>query len=622
MSNSPSFPQVTSGSILTATCVLGLLYFGRDVLEPLALSLVLSLVIAPLVRTITRTGLGQLPATLISVLLSGICILGVCIVLASQIVAVTADLPQYRAAIQTKLEKVRELTERPFARIQAELRAVAPASPAAVTPARRGGANLVAGQNKPIPVEIHAPELSTTATLTRLLSLVSGPIGKAGLILVLLVFILLEHESLRDRVVRLAGKGEVGRTMRALGDATEGVSRFFFSQFLVNVIFGTVVGVALWGADVPHAALFGALSGLLRFVPYLGALVAGAAIALFVAAIDPGWSLALSCLVMFVVLELIVANVVEPKVYGQSSGLSPLAVMVSALFWGAMWGPVGLLLSTPLTLCLVVAGRHVRALEPITILFADAPNTSEAQRFYHRIMSGEADAIIRDAHAYLRKFSFARYCDQILLPGLALGADEYETGRIEKAQQNQVRATIATLADALVPTSGRPRKNRGRHRISMLDANVGAHLRQMRQLHLGRWQGSLDVPPGSIALCAGLPNERDDLLNELFVLSLREVGLDARSVSVATPEDSPGPDRGDLVSTVFLTYPLKDTLDGWQVIADQFRTRLPQALLVTIRLSPDSRDADQSIVEQNVDMVLRTFEEGVALLMSDAPAPP
>jgi hypothetical protein len=122
-------------------------------------------------------------------------------------------------------------------------------------------------------------------------------------------------------------------------------------------------------------------------------------------------------------------------------------------------------------------------------------------------------------------------------------------------------------------------------------------------------------------LCAGLPNERDDLLNELFVLSLREVGLDARSVSVGTPEDSPGSDRGDLVSTVFLTYPLKDTLDRWQVIAGQFRTRLPRALLVTIRLNPDSRDADQAAVEQSVDMVLRTFEEGVALLGSDAPAP-
>lgn len=622
MSNSPAFPKVTSGSILTATCILALLHFGQEVLEPLALSLVLSLVIAPLIRFITRTGLGQLPATLISVLLSGICIVGVCIMLASQIVAVTADLPQYRVAVQAKLEKVRELTERPFARIEAGLRAVAPSLPAAGTQAPRGAANLVVGQNKPVPVEIRTPQLSTTETVTRLLSLVSGPIGRVGLVLVLLVFILLEHESLRDRVVRLAGKGEVSRTMRALGDATEGVSRFFFSQFLVNVIFGAVVGVALWGADVPHAALFGALSGLLRFVPYLGALVAGAAIALFVAAIDPGWSLALSCLVMFVVLELIVANVVEPKVYGHSSGLSPLAVMVSALFWGAMWGPVGLLLSTPLTLCLVVAGRHVRALEPITILFSDTPSTNEAQRFYHRIMSGDADAIIRDAQAYLRKCSFARYCDQILLPGLALGADEYETGRIEKTQQNKVRATIAALAEALVPTSGRPRKSRGRGRVSMLDSNVGAHLRQMRQLHLGRWQGSLDVPPRSIALCAGLPNERDDLLNELFVLTLREVGVDARSVSVGAPEESPGPDRGNLVSTVFLTYPLKDTLDRWQVIADQFRASLPQALLVTIRLSPDSRDANQSVVEHSVDMVLRTFEEGVALLMSDPSAQP
>ena len=295
--------------------------------------------------------------------------------------------------------------------------------------------------------------------------------------------------------------------------------------------------------------------------------------------------------------------------------------MVSALFWGSMWGPVGLLLSTPLTLCLVVAGRHVRALEPITILFADMPNTNDAQRFYHRLMSGEAEAIIRDAHAYLRKSSFARYCDQILLPGLALGADEYATGRIEKTQQNKVRATIAALAGAVVPTAGSPRKKRERRSISMLDANVGAHLREMRQAHLGRWQGSLDVPPRSITLCAGLPNERDDLLNELFVLSLREVGLDARSVSVGTPEEQPGPDRGDLVSTVFLTYPLKHTFDQWQVIADQFRARLPQALLVTIRLNPDSRDADQAIVEQSVDMVLRTFEEGVALLGADAPAP-
>ncbi len=516
------------GFVVTASCILGLLYVGREVLEPIALALILSLIIAPLIRAMGRAGLGRVPATLLSVLVAATGVVAVCVMLASQLVALTTELPQYRAAIQAKLESVRELTERPFARIEAELRALSPSRPATASAApTRGAAKLSAGQAKPVAVEIHSSRVSTTETLTRLLALVSGPIGKAGLVLVLLIFVLLEHESLRDRFIRLSGQGEVGRTMKALGDATEGVSRFFFSQFLVNVIFGAVVGAALWIAGVPHAGLFGALGGLLRFVPYLGALVAGAAITLFVAAIDPGWTLALSCLAIFVALEVIVANVVEPKVYGHSAGLSPLAVMVSALFWGSMWGPVGLLLSTPLTLCLVVAGRHVRSLEAVTILLSDSPGVDEARRFYHRILSGEADAIIRDAHAYLRKHSFARYCDRVLLPGLALGADEYATGRIDSAQQNSVRATIAALAESLAPSPGRLSRTLGLRRRSLLDANVGAHLRQLRQMHLGRWQGSLDVPAGSVVLCAGLPVERDDLLKELLVLSLREVEIDA-----------------------------------------------------------------------------------------------
>ncbi len=603
------------GFVVTASCILGLLYFGRDVLEPIALALILSLILAPLIRAMGQAGLGRVPATLLSVLLAGTGVVAVCVMLASQLVALTAELPQYRAAIQAKLESVREVTERPFARIEAELRALSPSRPTTPTAATRGTPKLLAGQAKPVPVEIHTSRVSTTETLTRLLALVSGPIGKAGLVLVLLIFVLLEHESLRDRFIRLSGQGEVGRTMKALGDATEGVSRFFFSQFMVNVVFGAVVGAALWIAGVPHAGLFGVLSGLLRFVPYLGALVAGAAITLFVAAIDPGWTLALSCLAIFVALEVIVANVVEPKVYGHSAGLSPLAVMVSALFWGTMWGPVGLLLSTPLTLCLVVAGRHVRSLESVTILLSDSPGVDEARRFYHRILSGEADAIIRDAHAYLRKYSFARYCDRVLLPGLALGADEYATGRIDSTQQNSVRVTIAALAESLAPSPGRLSRTLGLRRRSLLDANVGAHLRQLRQLHLGRWQGSLDVPAGSVVLCAGLPVERDDLLKELLVLSLREVEIDARSISVGPQEDSPGPDRAELVSTVFLAYPLKEALGRWQVVAAELRAGLPKALFVTIRLAPDNRDADQSIVQQSVDIVLNTYEEGVSLLM-------
>lgn len=618
MRESSLFNNLTANSVVTASCFLGLLYFGRDVLEPLALATILSLVLAPLIRSLRRIGLPRLPATLLSVLLAGTCVVGVGTILAFQLVAVTRDLPEYRAAIRSKIERVREITERPFARLEAELSAVAPASPLPPPPpvtVRRG--TLTTGANQPLPVEIRAPRATTRDTLARLFALAWGPIGETGLVLVLLIFILLEHESLRDRVIRLAGQAEISRTVRALSDATRGVSRFFLTQFVVNLTFGALVGVLLWAFGVPHAILWGALSGLLRFVPYVGILVAGVLIAIFVAAIDPGWTMALSCLALFVALELVVAHVVEPKVYGHSSGLSPLAVIVSALFWGAMWGPVGLLLSTPLTLCLVVAGRHVRALEPVTILLGDVPNVNVAQRFYQRVLAGETHSIISDARSYLDRHSFARYCDQILLPGISMAAAEQRTGQLETAQAAHIRSTIADVAATLTPVSSEPMRKRRRGRVSLLDANVGAHLRKMREARLGRWQGSLDVPSHSIVLCAGLGTERDDLLTELLVRSLRELDVDARSVVIGADQDNPGPDKADLISTVFLIYPVESTLAQWQRVADELRAGLPNALLVTIRLPFGETAANQAVVQEHVDMVLRSFEESLAFVVPE-----
>jgi hypothetical protein len=437
---------------------------------------------------------------------------------------------------------------------------------------------------------------------------------EAGLVLVLLVFILLEHESLRDRLVRLAGHSEVSRTVKTLADAAHGVSRFFFSQFLVNIIFGAIIGAVLWAIGVPHAALWGTLSALLRFVPYLGALAAGGLIALFAAAIDPGWTLSLSCIASFAALELVVANVIEPKVYGHSAGLSALAVIVSALFWGALWGPVGLLVSTPLTLCLVVAGRHVRALEPLTILLGEATNVSAAQRFYQRLLSGETTAIIHDARSYLRRSSFARYCDQVLLPGLALAAAEHRAGEVDDGQQEAMRGMIVEMANALATSVYGPSKPRRTRKVSLLNANVGAHLRQRREARLGRWQGPLDVPTHSVVVCIGLGSERDDVLNELLVLALREAEIDARSVSVVTPEERPAHDTAELVFAVFVTYPPAASLDAWLAAVGELRVGLPNALLMTIGMSFGEPMADQAIVEKHVDMVLRSHEEGVAFI--------
>jgi predicted PurR-regulated permease PerM len=624
MRDLPLFKHLNAGTLVTVTCGLGLLYVGRDVLEPIALASILSLVIAPLIRSMRRAGLPQLPATLLSVLLATTCLVGVGIVLAFQLVAVTGDLPKYRAAMRTKVATVREIAERPFARIEAELSAVAPAggaSGSAPATGKRGMTTITISPSQPIPVEIRAPRLTTAAALTRLFSLAWGPIGEAGLVLVLLIFMSLEHESLRDRLIRLGGQTETSRTIQALADAAQGVSRFFFSQFVVNATFGALIGVVLWAASVPHAVLWGALSGLLRFVPYLGIMAAGAVIALFVAAIDPGWTLALSCMVLFVALELLVANIVEPKVYGQSSGLSPLAVIISALFWGAMWGPVGLLLSTPLTLCLVVAGRHVRTLEPVAILLGDAPAVTGAQRFYQRILAGDIAAIIHDAQDFLDRSSFARYCDHILLPGIVLAANDTRSGKMEKPQEDRIRTAIADVAATLTPESGGAPKSRRRN-MSLLDANIGAHLRQMREARLGRWQGALDVPAHSVVLCVGLASMRDDMLSELLVRALREDQVDARSFSIIGDSENPGPDKADLVSTVFINYPTEAMLDQWLTTVANLRAGLPEAMLVTIRLPLIDPVPSASLVEKQVDMVLRSFEEALAFVAPEhAPRP-
>jgi predicted PurR-regulated permease PerM len=612
MRESSLLKHLTSGSIVTACCVLGLLYFGRDVLEPLALASILSLVIAPLIRSMRRIGLAHMPATLLSVLLVATCVIGASTILAFQLVAVSRDLPKYRAAIRTKVAAVREFTERPFARIEAELSAVSPQERGSVT-ARRGITTVTVSPTQPLPVEIRQPRLTTSDQIQRLFSLAWGPIGEAGLVLVLLVFIALEHESLRDRMIRLAGQAEVGRTIRTLADAAEGVSRFFFSQFVVNLTFGTLIGLLLWLAGVPHAGLWGALSGTLRFVPYLGVMAAGLTIAVFVAAIDPGWQLAVSCIALFLALELFVANVVEPKVYGHSSGLSPLAVIISAVFWGAMWGPVGLLLSTPLTLCLVVAGRHVRGLEPVSILLGDAPSVSGAQRLYQRVLAGDTDTILRDARAYLRRASFARYCDQVLLPGLTNVGADIRSGQIDEAHLTAMRSTIASIAAELSPDLARPMRNLRRRDVSLLDANLGAYLRQRREERQGRWQGPLEVPAHSTVLCAGLGSERDALMSELLVRSLREADIDARSINLDNAEN-PGPDKAELVSTVFLPFPLDEQLAGWLMATMELRTALPTVLLATIRLPFDRSTVPQAAIENHVDIVLRSFEEALAFV--------
>lgn len=617
---SPPVAGWSRSAIVPATCVLLLLHFGQDVLRPLAIAGVLSLVIAPLVRRLTRSGIGRTASTLASVLFVALCVVCMSAVLAMQLVAVGASLPRYKAAIGSKVEAIRDVTVRPFERLQEELKGPAPPPPGAAPADLR--APLAEGLgNEPVAVQIRQATPTASDMVSRLLSSVWGPVGEAGIVFVLLVFILLEHESLSDRFIRVIGVAELGPTVQALSDTAQGVSRFFLSQAVVNVLFGAVVGIALWALGVPHAALWGTLSALLRFVPYVGVLGAAILIAVFSAGADAGWSLVFWSLGLFLALELLVAHVVEPQVYGHSTGLAPLAVIVSALFWGALWGPAGLLLSTPLTLCIVVVGRHVSALRPLAILLTDAPGLNAAQRFYQRALSGHTAAILQDAHRFLKRGSFAKYCDNVLLPGTALADSDFRIGRIADTQLERVKAVVVGLAESL--TEGRQgRASSWRRRtVTLTDLNAGAILREKRLSRLGPWQGGLDVPSKSITLCIGLGSDRDDLMVELLVRSLRLHNVDARSISAADVHDPSMSSRSVLIGTVFLAYPTEMQFENWKRYAADLKAALPQAIVVSIRHQVGVELVPESTAQPHVDLIIGTYSEAEALVVHELSAP-
>lgn len=590
---------------VTATCLLALLHFGRPVLQPIVLALMLSLAVAPLIRALAGAGLSRLNATFATLGLVCAALVAGGMLLGAQLLTLSDDLPRYRSEVLVKLRDLQSLAERqPLARFPVDLLGDEPF----VTPETEAGRRLQADGTRPIPVEIRE-HTSAKDTLTKFVAAISGPLGEAGLVFVLLVFILLDSENLRDRVLRLTGQRTVSRTLKGLEDAAHGVSRFFFSQFVVNLVFGAVLALLLWMLGLPHAALLGVLCALLRFVPYIGALIAASGIALFAAASGPGWALAVYAVVVFGVLEVVLANVIEPRVYGHSSGMSPLAVIVSALFWSALWGPVGLLLATPLTLCIVVAGRYIKALEPVSILLAEAPNASEAQRFYHRLLGGEAAAIVQDARAFLRKATLARYCDQVLLPGVELAVADLRDDSAEPGQQQRVRATIALVTETLGQRAAPLRSHR--RRVSMLNESIGAHLRHAREERLGRWQGSLEVPERSIVLCASLPTVREEFLCELLVVSLREAGIDARSLVLGDLDDDNRPDAEHLVSSVLVVHPADSAPDAWLEAVGRLRANLPDAPLVAIA---PREPAMPKALGQHVDLVLKSFEEALAFV--------
>lgn len=432
----------------TLVGVTAVLYLGREVFLPLAVAFLLTFALAPMVSALRKRSLPKIPAVILTVALAFMAIGLFSFVVASQVTTVAQNIPTYQTNI---LEKVRSLKEMganggiierlsgAVERVGAELEkgTQQPYAPAAETE-----------QQKPMPVEIVTRQ-TTIDTLKNVIVPLASPFATAGLIIVVVIFMLLEREDLRDRFIRLVGYSDLHRTTEALQDAGKRVGRYLLMQLVVNTSYAVPVAIGLWLIGIPNAPLWGLLGLVLRFVPYIGPAIAMLLPLLLALAIAPGWSLVLWTAALFIVMELIINNIVEPWLYGSRTGLSPLAIIVSAIFWTWLWGPLGLILSTPLTVCLVVLGRHVPQFAFLDVLLGNEPVLEPHTRLYQRLLAGDPDEATDNAEEFLEDRYLVDYYDRIGIPALQLGEQDRQRGVMSDEQRRKLAASARALVSNL-----------------------------------------------------------------------------------------------------------------------------------------------------------------------------
>jgi predicted PurR-regulated permease PerM len=436
-----------------AALIIAGLYFGREIFVPVALAVLLSFVLSPLVSRLQSLRLPRVTAVLAVVVFGFAIIFSLGGLMVTQASRLAEALPGYEQTLRNKIESLRGVTtggtgtleraSKVLKDLKTELQNTEAGSPPA------SAILQPSADSRPIPVEVRQPDPGALNTLVAIIAPLISPLTTTGIVLVFVIFILLQRQDLRNRFVRLAGSDDIQRTTAALDEAGERLSRLFLTQIAFNAGFGVAIGIGLQLIGVPSAPLWGLIAMILRFVPYIGAFISAIFPLILAAAVGSGWEMLVLTAVLFIVLELLAGQVLEPVVFGHSSGLSPVAIIVAASFWTWLWGPVGLVLATPLTVCLVVVGRHVDRLQFLDIMLGDQPALTPSQLVYQRLLSGDPIEAAEQAREYLKTASLENYYDSILSAGLGLAAEDNRLGHLDTDRLDRITATVRELVDDL-----------------------------------------------------------------------------------------------------------------------------------------------------------------------------
>ena len=535
-------PRTVLPTVASVVTTVAALYFGREVFLPIAVALLLTFAIAPVVSWLKRAGVPRIAAVIASVAGAFAALSLFSFVVATQVSDLAQNIPIYQINILTKVRALKEnslgggIVSRlsgVIERVGQEIDRQEPQLPSAAEAPKRD----------PIPVEVVSHE-KPLEVLQNLIGPLISPLASAGLVIIVVIFMLMEREDLRDRFIRLVGYGDLHRTTQALQDAGKRVGQYLLMQLVVNTIYAVPITIGLWVLGIPNALLWGLLALALRFVPYIGPIV-GALLPLFLAlAVAPGWSLLLWTAALFVVVELITGNVIEPWLYGSHTGLSPLAIIVAAIFWTWLWGPIGLVLSTPLTVCLVVLGRHVPQFEFLDVLFGNEPVLEPHARMYQRLLAGDPDEATDHAEEMLEEKYLFQFYDQVAIPALLLGEQDRGRGVMDDEQRRQVADSAVTLVANLDDSAQQEAEEEETEQAAAADEKASDRKSSEKKAGEPAEESAdeedVDLPDGSgiAVLCGGGRGELDDAAAAMLAQVLEVQGASASKASFADLEPS------------------------------------------------------------------------------------
>src|ERR1700722_10128453 len=447
--------EVTAASRLLTlvgiVVVIAGLYFGRQVLIPLALAVVLAFLLTPLVALLEKGHFGRVPSVLAALVLSFALLTAAGWGVANQLMEILSDLPDYKANIHSKIEAIRAPGSGGLSKARATVNDLSKELTSASE--TEGNKKLQNGGKQPISVQVAAPPHNASEYLRDVVGPLTGILETTFIVVIFALFILLKREDLRNRLLRLAGSGQLNVMTQALDEASQRLGRYLLLQFLVNAGYGLLFGLGVYAIGIPHALLWGVLGGLLRFVPYVGTPIAALFPMALALAVFPGWSQVGLTFLLYLFLELIIANLIEPWLYGAHTGVSSLAILVAAVFWVMLWGPVGLILSTPLTVCLILMGRYVPQLDFLEILLGDEPVLSPQAHFYQRLLALDDDEARDIAARYLKENSIGNLYDSVSNPALGLAEKDRHMNLLDETRTRFIHQSTRELIEELYESS-------------------------------------------------------------------------------------------------------------------------------------------------------------------------